>query len=428
MTQSKIASKGKISYEMRYVAKEEGIDINLLREYVVKGKTVILANKNHKDLKPLGVGCGLRVKVNANIGSSPADLDFKSELKKLKAALTAGTDTVMDLTIVRKSADIDRVRRSIIKNCPLPFGTVPIYQAAIEAGNPQDMSIKNYLKIFQKHAREGVDFTTVHAGAKRVSLSLTRKRLMPVVSRGGSFLLNWMAKNNKENFLYEYFDEILDIAGEFDVTISLGDALRPGCIADSTDRAQIYELKVLGELAQRAREKGVQVMIEGPGHIPLNEIQKNVQLEKKICCGAPFYVLGPLPIDTALGYDHIACSIGGALAGFYGADFLCYVTSREHMGLPSIQEVREGVVVTKIAASIADVARGNKKAMLKSNLMSRARRDFDWSKMAKYVIDQKEFREFIKKEPRLKKGGCSMCGEEFCALKVYPSGGGGNDC
>lgn len=242
---------------------------------------------------------------------------------------------------------------------------------------------------------------------------------MPVVSRGGSFLLHWMKKSNKENFLYQHFDEVLDIAREYDVTISLGDGLRPGCIADSTDEAQIYELRVLGELAQRARERGVQVMIEGPGHIPLSEIEKNVQLEKEICASAPFYVLGPLPIDTAVGYDHIACAIGGALAGYYGADFLCYVTPKEHIGLPDIDDVRQGVVITKIAANIADLARGNKKAVAESRAMSRARKRFDWNEMLKYAIDARRFKELIDKEPRLKEGGCSMCGDEFCALKVY---------
>jgi len=242
---------------------------------------------------------------------------------------------------------------------------------------------------------------------------------MPVVSRGGSFLLSWMAKSSKENFLYQHFDDILDIAHQYDVIISLGDGLRPGCIADSTDEAQIYELRILGELAQKAREKGVQVMIEGPGHIPLNDIKKNVQLEKKICDGAPFYVLGPLPIDTAVGYDHIACAIGGALAGYYGADFLCYVTPKEHIGLPEVRDVSEGVVITKIAASIADLARGNKRTIAQSKAMSVARKEFDWQEMLKHTIDTQNFKKLINQKPPLKKGGCSMCGDEFCALRVF---------
>jgi phosphomethylpyrimidine synthase len=281
------------------------------------------------------------------------------------------------------------------------------------------MTLKKYLKAYERHAKEGVDFTTVHAGVTKASLNLVKRRLMPVVSRGGSFLLDWMAKNNKENFLYEYFDEILDIAREYNVTISLGDGLRPGCIADSTDKAQMHELKVLGELTLKARQKGVQVIVEGPGHIPLNEIQKNVALEKKVCQGAPFYVLGPLPIDTAVGYDHIASSIGGALAAYFGADFLCYVTPKEHIGLPNSEDVYQGVMVTKIAASVVDIARGNKKLASRSGLMSRARKSFDWAKMSEYAIDRKKFKELLKESPKLEKGGCSMCGDEFCALKVY---------
>jgi len=402
-----------------YIAKKENIDINLLRKNISKGLAVILANKNHKNIKPIAVGKDLTVKVNANIGSSSIDFNLSKELKKLKIAIEAGADAVMDLTVTDKFADINKMRNAIIENCPRPVGTVPVYQAVIESGNPQDMTIKDYLRIFEQHAKEGVDFVTVHAGVTKASLGMVKERLIPVASRGGSFLLNWMVKNKKENFLYEYFDEILDIAKEYNVTISLGDGLRPGCIADSTDKAQIYELKVLGKLALKARHKGVQVIIEGPGHIPLNEIKNNVELEKKICHGAPFYVLGPLPIDTATGYDHIACSIGGALAGYFGADFLCYVTPKEHIGLPDAEDVRQGVVVTKIAASIADIARGNKKAISHNRLMSKARNDFNWAEMLEYAIDRKKFKEILNETPRLKKGGCSMCGDEFCALKIY---------
>lgn len=403
---------------MRDIAKNENINIDQLKKNVSEGLAVVLANKNHKNLSPIAVGKDLTVKVNANIGASPVDLNLKKELNKVKIAIDAGADTIMDLTVADDPADINRIRKAIIENCSQPLGTVPIYQAAVEAGDPQDMTVKDYLDVYEKHAKEGVDFTTVHAGVTKGSLGLVNKRLISVVSRGGSFLLEWMIKNSKENFLYEYFDEILDIAREYNVTMSLGDGLRPGCIADSTDKAQIYELKVLGELALRARQKGVQVIVEGPGHIPLNEIQKNVKLEKKICQGAPFYVLGPLPIDTAAGYDHIACSIGGALAAYFGADFLCYVTPREHIGLPSAEDIREGVVVTKIAASIADIARGNKTTILQNELMSKARKDFNWNKMSEYAIDAKKFRELLKETPQLKKGGCSMCGDDFCALKV----------
>ena len=403
---------------LRYIAKKENISVKLLTGNINHGFTVLLANKNHKNIRPVAVGKDTTVKVNANIGASPVELNLKKELKKLMTAIESGADTIMDLTVSNNAGDINRIRKAFIANCDVPLGTVPVYQAAVEVGNSHKMTIKNYLKVYEKHAKGGVDFTTVHAGVTKSALGLVKKRLIPAVSRGGAFLLEWMRRNNKENFLYECFDEILDIAGEYNVTMSLGDGLRPGCIADSTDKAQKYELKVLGELALRARAKGVQVIIEGPGHIPLNEIHENVKLEKKICRGAPFYVLGPLPIDTAVGYDHIACSIGGALAAYYGADFLCYVTPMEHIGLPSTEHIREGVVVTKIAASIADVARGNKERISQSELMTKARKDFNWAQMLKYAIDPKKFSDLLKKTPQLRGGGCSMCGEEFCALKV----------
>jgi len=401
------------------IAKNENISEALLRKNIKRGLAVILANRNHKNIKPIAVGKDLMIKVNANLGASSTDFNLAKELKKLKAAIEAGADAVMDLTVFHKSADIDKVRNVIIENCRKPVGTVPIYQAAIESGKPQDMTIKTFLKVFERHAKEGVDFVTVHAGITKVSLNMVKRRLIPVVSRGGSFLLDWMVKNKQENFLYRYFNEILDIAKEYNVTISLGDGLRPGCLADSTDSAQIHELRILGELALKARDKGVQVIIEGPGHIPLNEIKKNVELEKEICHGAPFYVLGPLPIDTAAGYDHIAGSIGGALAGYFGADFLCYITPKEHIGLPDAEDVRQGVVITKIAASIASIARGNKKEILRNRLMARARKYLDWTGMSKYAIDRKKFREFVSESPRLKEDACSMCGDDFCALKIY---------
>jgi len=411
--------KEKINAVLACIAKNENISEALLRKNIKRGLAVILANRNHKNIKPIAVGKDLTVKVNANLGASSADFNLARELKKLKAAIEAGADAVMDLTVSHKSSDINKVRNVIIENCRKPVGTVPVYQAAIESGNPQDMTINNFLKVFERHAKEGVDFVTVHAGITKTSLNMIKRRLIPVVSRGGSFLLNWMAKNKQENFLYRYFDEILDIAREYNVTISLGDGLRPGCLADSTDSAQIHELRILGDLALKARSRGVQVIIEGPGHIPLNEIKKNVDLEKEICHGAPFYVLGPLPIDTAAGYDHIACSIGGALAGYFGADFLCYVTPKEHIGLPDIEDVRQGVIVTKIAASIADIARGNKKEILRNRLMARARKHLNWAEMSKYAIDEKKFRMLLSESPRFKEDGCSMCGDDFCALKIY---------
>lgn len=419
MTQVECARTKKKTAQMEYIAQQENIDTESLSENIAGGLTVIFANKRHENVKPVAVGRKFSIKVNANIGASPEELSPEIELKKLKTAIEAGADTIMDLTIVNDPKEIDRMRKTIIDNCRVPLGTVPMYEAAIEAGDATDMTIESYLKTLEKNAKDGVDFTTIHAGVTSGSLGLVGKRLMPVVSRGGSFMLRWIAKNGKESFLYEHFDRIMEIAKEYDVTISLGDGLRPGCLADATDKAQIYELRVLGELVQRAREAGVQVMVEGPGHIPLNEIEENVRLEKEICKGAPFYVLGPLPIDTAAGYDHIACSMGGALAGYLGADFLCYVTGKEHIGLPDIQDVREGVVVTKIAASVADIARGSKQKILKSKMMSEARKHFDWDKMHKHAIDPNNFEKLVAEKPRLSKGGCSMCGEEFCALKFH---------
>lgn len=420
MTQFEQAKKRVITDEARYVSGQEKMDADVLRQKVAKGLVVIPANINHKNLKPIGVGCGLRIKVNANIGTSSVRSDLETELKKLKVAIRAGADTIMDLST---GGNLDKIRREVVKNCPLPVGTVPIYQAMIKAGEIAGMNIANYLAVFERHAKDGVDFATVHAGITRKAIPLIKKRTMKCVSRGGSFLLAWMKYHKKDNFLYEHFDEILAVAGQYDVTLSLGDGLRPGCIADATDKAQIQELKILGELAERARKTGVQVMIEGPGHIPLNEIEKNVVLEKKYCDNSPFYVLGPLPTDIATGYDHIACAIGGALAGWKGADFLCYVTPKEHIGLPDAGDVREGVVITKIAAHIADIAKGNKEAVLRDFKMAKAREEVDWEKMSRCAIDQDKFialrREECEKNPSLTSAKyCSMCGP-FCVFKIF---------
>lgn len=417
MTQIQAAKEKIITKEMKVVARKEGLDAEKLRAQVARGLVVIPANKLHKNLNPIGIGSCLRVKVNANIGASPIRGALKTELEKLKAATEAGADTVMDLSMTR---NIDETRREIIKNCRLPLGTVPIYQALIEAGTLTALGIENYLDVFEKQAKDGIDFATIHAGVTKRAFPLLKKRVMKCVSRGGSFMLSWMKEHQRENFLYENFERILEIARQYDITLSLGDGLRPGCLADATDAAQIQELKILGKLAQKAREMGVQVMIEGPGHIPLQGIEKNVQLEKRYCGNAPFYVLGPLPTDIAAGYDHIACAIGGALAGWKGADFLCYMTPKEHIGLPDTEDVREGVVVTKIAAHIADIAKGNKEAILRNYKMAVAREKVNWQEMAKYAIDRKKFSEIRNKEceknPELKKAKfCSMCGP-FCVF------------
>jgi phosphomethylpyrimidine synthase len=418
MTQLESALKGITTKEMKIVAKEENVEIDELKKRIANGLVVIPSNINHKNLRPIRIGFGLRVKVNANIGTSPVKSNLRTELKKLKVALDSGADTIMDLST---SQDVDKIRKCIIRNCNLPLGTVPIYQTAIEAKKPENMDISLYLEILKKHAKDGVDFITVHAGVTKRAFQFVKTRLMKCVSRGGSLLLQWMKHNKRENFLYENFEDILEISKKYDITISLGDGLRPGCIADSTDKAQIEELKILGKLARKAREEGVQVIIEGPGHIPLNEIEKNVKLEKKYCDGAPFYVLGPLPTDIAAGYDHIACAIGGALAAFYGADFLCYVTPKEHIGLPDVEDVKEGVIAAKLAAHIADIARGNKKAILQDYKMSKARMKVNWDEMLNYVIDKEKFikirKEECRKTPQLKKAKyCSLCGP-FCVFK-----------
>jgi len=319
----------------------------------------------------------------------------------------------MDLST---GGDIDAIRRAVVQQSTAPVGTVPIYQAAIEAGGPEGMSMESFMRVFERHARDGVDFATVHAGVTREAIALLEKRLMGVVSRGGSFLVKWMRTHGRQSFLYENFDDVLAVAREFDVTMSLGDGLRPGCIDDATDEAQLHELRMLGELAARCRESGVQVMIEGPGHVPLHQIEENVRLEKEMCDGAPFYVLGPLPTDIAPGYDHVVSAIGGALAASCGADFLCYVTPKEHIGLPDAGEVREGIIMSRIAAHVADVAKGLPRARELDRQMALARAARDWDAMLERAMTPERFGELMGGESR--EDRCSMCGE-FCAIKIF---------
>ncbi|MCK5044905.1 phosphomethylpyrimidine synthase ThiC [Candidatus Parcubacteria bacterium] len=420
MTQIQAARQNKITKEMRIVAKKEGIKPDLLRKKIAQGLVVIPANRKHKNLDPIGIGFDLKVKVNANIGTSPTKADVQIELKKLKVAVDAGADAMMDLST---SKDIDKIRKKIVAKCTVPLGTVPLYQTVVEAGEVDKINIGLYLDVLERQAKDGVDFFTIHAGVTQKALPLVKKRIMKCISRGGSFLMAWMRDNQQENFLYKHFDKILDIAEKYDITISLGDGLRPGCIADATDKAQIEELKILGKLAQKARKRGVQTIIEGPGHIPLNEVEKNVALEKKYCDNAPFYVLGPLPTDIATGYDHIAGAIGGALAAWKGVSFLCYLTPKEHIGLPDIDDVREGVIVTKIAAHIADLAKGNKEAIARNYKMAKAREKIDWKEMEKFTVDKEKFlklrRQEVKKNAKLGKAKyCSMCGP-FCVFKTF---------
>jgi len=419
MTQLKKARDGALTPEMKYIAGKEGIDPSYLGEMVAKGRVVITANKNHKNSEPCGIGEGLLIKVNSNIGTSSDHIDLEEEMDKLKVSIEAGADTVMDLST---GGDIDLIRRKIIGASKIPIGTVPIYQAVIEAvgesGGLVHLTVDKLFEVIERHVSDGVDFITVHCGLTLKGLEMLKSqgRDLDIVSRGGAFLTTWMIHHEKENPLFEYYDRLLSIAKKYDVVLSLGDSLRPGCLADSTDRAQIHELMTLGHLTELAREEDVQVMIEGPGHIPLHEIETNIKLEKSLCNNAPFYVLGPLVTDIAAGHDHIACAIGGAVAGWAGADFLCYVTPSEHLSLPSVDDVREGVIATKIAAHAADIARGNKLAMELDKKMGKARKDLDWEKQMDLALDQITARKYRNNRPPAEKDVCTMCGK-FCAIK-----------
>jgi len=420
MTNQLVAAKeGKITQAMKAVARSEGIDAEELRRNIADGKAVVLANNRHKRFTPKGVGKGLSVKVNANLGTSPERIDVDEELEKLKNAREAGADTVMDLSI---GGDLNAIRKLIIDQAGLPIGTVPIYQAAVETVKKRKTITKldpdELFDVIEGQGQDGVDFITVHCGVTQRSLERLKKqgRTTDIVSRGGAFIAEWMIVNKKENPLFEQYGRLVKIAKKYDMTLSLGDGLRPGSIADATDRAQVEELITLGELCQEAIDQGVQVMIEGPGHVPLNLIETNILLQKKLCNEAPFYVLGPIVTDIAPGYDHITSAIGGALAGYYGADFLCYVTPSEHLGLPSPQDVRDGVMVCKIAAHAADVARGNPRALKLDKTMSTFRKALDWKGQIECSIDPTKIIDF-RKERKLKDDVCSMCGE-YCAMKV----------
>ena len=419
-TQMQLARQGIITDAMRTVAQQEGVSEEFIRAGVAEGTIAICCNVNHKNLIPRGVGQGLKVKVNANIGTSSSFPDIEPELVKLKAAVDAGADAVMDLST---GNNITASRRAIIENSTVMVGTVPMYQATVETikkrGAVVEMTKEDLFDVICMQAADGADFMTLHCGiTKSVLKALTEEgRIMDVVSRGGSFITGWMLHNDKENPLYEYYDEILDICAEYDVTISLGDGLRPGCLADATDRAQIQELLNLGELTQRAWDKGVQVMVEGPGHMPYNQIAANMQLQKRICHGAPFYVLGPLGTDVAPGYDHITSAIGGTLAVVSGADFLCYVTPAEHLGLPDLNDVREGVIAARIAAHAADLAKGNKQAWAWDNAMAKARKELDWPEQLRLALDPVKATEYRNKKNKSDEEACSMCGD-YCAVKI----------
>jgi phosphomethylpyrimidine synthase len=419
-TQRIAALEGRITEEMRYVADQEGMGVEDVCASLASGESVIPANPVHKSLKPKGIGKPFTVKVNANIGTSLACNEPEVELDKLQAAMDAGADAVMDLSTGEGAGDL---RKEIVKRSTIPVGTVPIYDAALGAyqkkGDPSFFDPDDLFEAITRHAEEGIDFVTVHCGVTRSCVEKVRstKRVTRIVSRGGSLLAAWMEREGKENPLYTRYDEMLEILRKHDVTISLGDGLRPGSGADATDPAQIQELITLGELTLRAWEAGVQVMVEGPGHVPLSQVQANVILQKRLCHGAPFYVLGPLVTDVGAGYDHITGAIGGALAGMAGADFLCYVTPAEHLALPNLEDVRRGVMASRIAGHAVDIARGNQAAVARDLEMSKCRASLDWKGQVANALDPGEVMKRLSETKDLE-DVCTMC-DKLCAMKVF---------
>ncbi len=410
---------GEIPEDVKEVAGLERVEVDQLLEKIITGVVVIPKNVNHQ-VSPVGVGAGLRIKVNANLGTADEYPSLSEELGKLQAAIAAGADAVMDLST---GGDLNEIRKKIIAGSTIPIGTVPIYQAAIEAknrfGSVVEMKTDDIFSAIEAQAEDGVDFITVHCGVTRKVLDIleSSKRIEGVVSRGGAFMLGWMLHNKKENPLYSQFDRLLDIARKYDLTLSLGDGMRPGCVADASDSAQFQELIVLGELVDLAREAEVQVIVEGPGHVPFDQIEANIKMEKSICKGAPFYVLGPLVTDVAPGYDHITCAIGATYAGVSGADFICYVTPREHLGLPTAEDVREGVIAARIAAHAADIVKNIPGAREWDLEMAKARRNLDWTRQIDLAIDSNKARRAYEERKGSKSDVCTMCGE-FCALKL----------
>jgi phosphomethylpyrimidine synthase len=419
MTRIELAKKGIVTDEVKFVAAAEGIAPEQLSEDIAAGTSVIPININHK-ISPIGIGRNMRTKVNANIGTSKDKISIDDEMEKLAVLVKYGADAVMDLST---GGPIKDLRKMMLKKSPIAVGTVPIYEAAVRAagqkGSISKMTADDLFGVIEEHAAEGVDFVTVHSGLTMRAVERLKKegRILDIVSRGGSFLLEWMIYNERDNPLYEQYDRLLDIALKYDMTLSLGDGMRPGCLADATDRTQLEELLTLGELRDRSVEANVQVIIEGPGHVPLNQVELNVRLEKEVCKGAPFYVLGPLVTDIGMGYDHVSAAIGGAVAGAAGADFLCYVTPAEHIRLPSIDDVKEGVIVSKLAAHAADIAKGIKGAMDPDIKMAKCRKALDWNGQIAMSLNPDKVREWRAEVPPTETEVCSMCGE-FCAIRT----------
>ncbi len=416
-TQMEAAKSGIVTKEMQTVAEKENIDVNDLLAKVANGTVCIPANINHKSLSAEGIGDGLRTKINVNLGISGDSVDYEREMEKVKMAVSFGAEAIMDLSNYGKT---NTFRQKLIDFSPAMIGTVPMYDAiGYLEKDLTDINAEDFLKVIEAHAKQGVDFMTIHAGINRRAVEALKrdKRRMNIVSRGGSLLFAWMEMTGNENPFYEYYDDVLDILEKYDVTISLGDALRPGCLDDSTDAGQISELIELGALTKRAWERNVQVMVEGPGHMAMNEIAANMKLQKRLCHGAPFYVLGPLVTDIAPGYDHITSAIGGAIAATAGANFLCYVTPAEHLRLPDIDDVKEGIIASKIAAHAADIANGLPNARDIDNKMADARHKLDWDEMFKYAIDPEKAKRYYESTPVSERHTCSMCGK-MCAVRT----------
>jgi phosphomethylpyrimidine synthase len=421
-TQLEIARSGQTSEEVKFVAQVECVEGEVVRAETAAGRLVIPANRIHlqRNLKPVGIGRALRTKVNANIGVSSVRSTVGEELEKMQVALAAGADAIMDLST---GGDLDEIRETLLAQCPAPFGTVPIYEM-VSGRSVEDVSAKTILEVIERQAKQGVDFFTIHAGVLREYLPMVGKRVMGIVSRGGALLAEWMLYHRRQNPLYEMFDELCALMREYDVCFSLGDGLRPGCLADATDEAQMAELKTLGELTRRAQEAGCQVMVEGPGHIPFDQIEYNMKVQQEICRGAPFYVLGPVVTDIAAGYDHITSAIGGTAAAYYGASFLCYVTPREHLGLPSAEDVRAGVIAARIAAHAGDVARGLAGAAEMDERLSIARANLDWDSHLAQTLDPETAKRMHAEacEGIAERGPdadyCSMCGRQWCSVRI----------
>jgi phosphomethylpyrimidine synthase len=431
-TQIQIAQAGGISSAMQAVAAGERCPVETVRDLVARGRIVIPANRNHAALDPIGIGRALTTKINANIGNSSLTSDIGGELAKLETAIRYGADTVMDLST---GEDVDRIREAIIAHSRVPIGTVPVYEAACHVEDTNEITADLLLEVIAKQARQGVDYMTLHAGLLRAHVPMAQKRKLGIVSRGGAITARWMEANDSENPVYTHFDRILEICRQHDVTLSLGDGLRPGCLADASDEAQFAELAVLGELVSRCREAGVQAMVEGPGHVPLHEVEMNMKREQELCDDAPFYILGPVVTDCAPGYDHITSAIGGALGAMHGAAMLCYVTPKEHLGLPNARDVRDGVLAYKIAAHAADIAKGLPGARDRDDAISDARAAFDWEAQFDLALDPgkarelraealQEQRERNSAEPECSRGEadehyCTMCGPKFCSMRVF---------